>query len=198
MDVNVFIARINTTAARASRLCILLLLLIVAFHGRAANAQAGFLRCAQTARIQSILDERRHPAVIAGRIFSLETAITPTELQHGLMGRDHLDSGDGMIFVYQYPQVLGFWMANCLIDLDILFLDSRGRIVSMFTMHAEPPRRDDESEARYEARLEHYSSRRPAQYAVEIQAGLIQKMNLKLGDEVRCDFAHLQQLANEQ
>lgn len=156
-----------------------------------ALAQCGLARCAQSVHIHEIVNAGLEPAVISGRIFRLETAITSDELARGLMQRDHLDADAGMIFIYPREQLLSFWMANCLIDLDILYLDSRGRIVSMYTMNAEPLRDNNESEARYEARLERYPSGRLAQYAVELQAGMIKTMKLKLGDRVHVDFDRL-------
>ena len=148
-------------------------------------APHGLARCAQMARIHSILDSGLEPAIIDGRIYRLETAATDDQRARGLMQRDHLDADAGMIFIYPREQLLSFWMGHCLIDLDILFLDDRRRIVSMRTMPAEPPQGPGESDSAYSARMPRYTSSRFARYAIELPAGTIESLRLKLGDTVR-------------
>src|SRR5438067_338445 len=61
--------------------------------------------------------------------FIVEVAATPEQQERGLMFRHSLASDRGMIFPYDPPQDVSFWMKNTLIPLDIVFIRSDGTIV---------------------------------------------------------------------
>ena len=60
--------------------------------------------------------------------FRVELAITRDEQARGLMYRQHLDADAGMLFIYDAPSPLVFWMKNTLIPLDMIFIGSDRRI----------------------------------------------------------------------
>jgi uncharacterized membrane protein (UPF0127 family) len=111
------------------------------------------------------------------------------------MQRPELPPDRGMLFVFPEQRPRTFWMADTLIDLDIIFLDGDGRVVAMQEMRAEPPRRNDESAAAYHARLPRYSSRVPAVFAIELAAGSLGLLGLEVGDPVDLDIERLRALA---
>ncbi|MEP2030008.1 MAG: DUF192 domain-containing protein [Paracoccaceae bacterium] len=69
--------------------------------------------------------------------FSVEIADTAEERARGLMFRESLPQSSGMLFIYEYPQPLSFWMKNTLIELDMIFLDASG-IVKTIHHRAQP------------------------------------------------------------
>lgn len=61
--------------------------------------------------------------------FTVEVAATPEQQERGLMFRKSLAGDRGMIFPYDPPADVSFWMKNTLIPLDIVFIRSDGTIV---------------------------------------------------------------------
>ncbi|WP_370630872.1 DUF192 domain-containing protein [Maritimibacter sp. DP1N21-5] len=104
--------------------------------------------------------------------FSVEIADDDAERAQGLMFRESLPSGQGMLFVYPAPGPASFWMKNTLIPLDMIFVGPDGVIDSV---HANavpgdlsPIRGGDEILA-----------------VLEIKGGLAGAIGIKAGDEMR-------------
>ena len=74
-------------------------------------------------------------------VFTVEIADTEPARERGLMYRKELPPGRGMLFDFHREQQVGFWMKNTLIPLDMIFIDGRGRIVSI-AQNAKPMSED--------------------------------------------------------
>lgn len=133
---------------------------------------------------------------LAGQTFNLEVAATDAAIERGLMGRESIDPEGGMLFVFRSPRIPSFWMKNCLVDIDLIFVDEVGVIVGLHEMKAEPPRGPNETERAYENRLARYPAQRRALFAIELQAGSIRRLGLKMNDRLSLDVARLKRLAH--
>lgn len=63
--------------------------------------------------------------------FSVEVADDAAERAQGLMQREKMAASSGMLFVYEAPQRAVFWMKDTLIALDMIFIDSAGRVTAV-------------------------------------------------------------------
>lgn len=122
---------------------------------------------------------------LAGHTYSMELKLDTHGRQTGMMHRKSLGKREGMLFVFPQSEVLSFWMKNCLIDLDVIYLDATGRIVQILTMEVPEPN----------APLIDYSSVWPAQFAIEINAGQAKELGLKNGQKIDLDLDRLKALA---
>ena len=62
----------------------------------------------------------------------LEVADTPAERARGYMFRPYIPPHAGMIFLFDEPQELSFWMKNTWLPLDIRFYDADGRLIQHY------------------------------------------------------------------
>ena len=103
--------------------------------------------------------------------FDIEISKTEYETQRGLMDRYSMESNQGMLFIFPDAQPRSFFMKNTYIPLDIIYLDSNGKIVS-FQENAEPLNESS------------LPSHLPAKYVFEINGGMVQSLNLEIGDKI--------------
>lgn len=104
--------------------------------------------------------------------FSVEVADDSAERAQGLMFRDSMNPGAGMLFVYEGPRSVAFWMRNTQIPLDLIFADSIGRVTRV---HSNAIPLD-------ETRIDGGDA---VQFVLEINGGLAKRMGLKPGAMLR-------------
>ena len=63
--------------------------------------------------------------------FKVEVARTPQQQAQGLMFRTAMGPDEGMLFPYDQPHLLSFWMKNTVLSLDLVFIDEQRRIVNI-------------------------------------------------------------------
>lgn len=103
--------------------------------------------------------------------FQVEIADDETERQNGLMWRESLAPGRGMLFDFKAEAPRSFWMKNTLIPLDIIYIAADGTVVSIAPM-ATP-----KSEAPIPSHGE-------ALGVLEIAGGRAGELGVKPGDKV--------------
>lgn len=131
--------------------------------------------------------------------FKLELVADETTRIKGMGGRDEIKEDEGMLFAFPRAMVLDFVMRDCPIDIDVIFLDSGGRVTATHAMKAETARSDEEKKLdpktganeKYEKRLKRYSSRYNAQYAIELKGGTLEKLKLKNAEKIKLDLEAL-------
>jgi uncharacterized membrane protein (UPF0127 family) len=107
----------------------------------------------------AVMDFERIVVDLDGRDYRLEIADTPARRSQGLMFRDRLPGGSGMLFVYPRSGDYRIWMKNTRIPLTVLWLDADARILHRALLR--PCRRDP-------CPVE--SSPAPARYILELPA----------------------------
>lgn len=128
---------------------------------------------------------------IGDREWRLEVAADDSARSRGLGGRSELPADGGMVFIFPDAAPRAFWMAECLMPIDLIFLDRFGTILALHEMPTEPPRGEGESESAYHARLPTYASRRPAQFAIELPPGSIRSLGLSVNSRIPLDADRL-------
>jgi uncharacterized membrane protein (UPF0127 family) len=112
-------------------------------------------------------------AEIDGQRFNIEIADNPELRERGLMFRRELAPDTGMLFIHDDMSPIAYWMKNTYIPLDILYFDDQRKLVSA-QLNVLP--------CGEQTQCPIYPSAGPAQYVLEINAGLAESLRLKPGD----------------
>lgn len=113
---------------------------------------------------------------IGGERFKVEIADNDTERARGLMFRDELADGNGMLFIHDEQAPQAYWMKNTRIPLDILYFDNARKLVSQ-QRNVPPCSAGDACPS--------YPSDEPARFVLELNAGEAERLKLQDGAELR-------------
>ncbi len=112
---------------------------------------------------------------LAGQRYAIEIADDDAERARGLMYRDAMDAGRGMLFIHDAEEPQAYWMKNTRIPLDILYFDNGRKLVSQ--QRDVPP-------CSLGDRCPSYPSNAPARYVLELNAGEAARLKLRDGAEL--------------
>lgn len=116
----------------------------------------------------------RAQAVIGETVIDLEVAQTPAQQALGLMYRSELANNRGMLFPFDPPQLVSFWMKNCLISLDLIFI-YEGEVIDI-TENAPPCKANA---------CPTYGPNQIVDHVLELRGGRSAEIGLTVGDRLK-------------
>ena len=105
------------------------------------------------------------------KLFTVEIADNDETRSIGLMERENIPLGTGMLFIWEEESYRNFWMKNTPSSLDILFFDGNGNFLNV-AENTEP------------FSLKNIQSSKPSQYVLELFAGSSKLYNLYMGSQI--------------
>jgi hypothetical protein len=107
----------------------------------------------------------------SGRAYRVEIVATPESRAQGLMYRESLADGRGMLFLFPRPSVESFWMKNCNFPIDIVWMDANRKVI--FVSAHTPPCKEDPCPT--------YGPKTESFYVLEIPDGAAAKEKAAVG-----------------
>ena len=141
------------------------------------NLRIGFLCALMLALVSHLGTARAQQPELPGITLNIgiflihaEVAATPSTREQGLMLREDMPDGAGMLFVFDKSAIHCMWMKNTLIPLSVAFMDKRGRIINIADM-------------RPQTETSHCAAR-PARFALEMNKGWFEKRGIAAGTPI--------------
>lgn len=116
------------------------------------------------------LDFERCAIQVGDIPFNVELARTPAQRQQGLMHRELLKKGEGMLFIFPTSRVVAFWMKDTSIPLTVGYFNAQGRLLEWH--HLTP------------FSLRSVYSSQPVRYALELNRGEFRANNIAIGAQL--------------
>ncbi|HEY4248569.1 MAG TPA: DUF192 domain-containing protein [Lacunisphaera sp.] len=145
------------------------LLTIVSLFGLAACGDAHKQAQAETVAVKSI--DERFPIKVGERMVQMQVVADEKEMERGLMDRQTMGADEGMLFVYDSPQQMNFWMHDTDIPLNIGFFDPNGELKETYEMYPH----DEKTVS---------SHSRDLQFALEMNQGWFTRSGEKPGAKI--------------
>ena len=127
------------------------------------------------ARADSALETLEIDTASGAHVFQVEIAKDEASREHGLMNRRFMPRDRGMLFEFDKPGPVAFWMKDTYIPLDMIFIGANG-VVTRIAAKAEPL-----SEAII-------PSGPPCAAVLELNGGLAAEIGVHVGDRVKASF----------
>ena len=108
---------------------------------------------------------------INGNPFEVKLAVSPKAIRQGMRGKRFDDTYNGLLFLMPKDDNHSFWMKDCLIPLDIIFI--KNDIISNLHGNCEPCR--DEMCTSYTGN---------GSYVLEVPGGTCDRLGIKKGDRI--------------
>ena len=86
---------------------------------------------------------------IEDKEYTVEVAKTQEEKSKGLQNRKSLGKNEGMLFIYDKPQTVGFWMDKTEIPLDIIFINEDEEVISVYKGKPLSKEKAEENNVKY-------------------------------------------------
>ena len=86
---------------------------------------------------------------IGNKQYSVQIAKTESEKEKGLQEIKDLPENEGMLFIYDKPQTVSFWMKDTFIPLDIIFIDEDQEVISIYQGKPEDETIVEEDNVKY-------------------------------------------------
>lgn len=115
------------------------------------------------------------PVQINGVNLNVEVADTQDKRAKGLGGRASLASDSGMLFVFSGPSKYSFWMKGLSFPLDFVWI--KGDKVVSVLQNVPPP-----AAGQQDSSLPIYQPNVEVDKVLEVNAGVIQRLDIKVGD----------------
>jgi uncharacterized membrane protein (UPF0127 family) len=103
-------------------------------------------------------------------VIHAEVAAREAEREQGLMFREKMGPGEGMVFVFDAPAGVCMWMKNTLLPLSVAFIDETGKIINIEDMQPQT--------------LDSHCAKGPTRYALEMNLGWFRQKGIKPGSVI--------------
>jgi uncharacterized membrane protein (UPF0127 family) len=101
----------------------------------------------------------------------IEIADDESKREIGMMGRPVMGEREGMLFIFEEEQMASFWMKNCILPLDMIFINKLGEII---TIHKNTSPFSEQT----------YAATGLTLFVLEVNAGFTDKYGIKEGDRI--------------
>ena len=135
--------------------------------------------CGCDRQAENSVEEQLNTRIVTlpdGAEIRAEVLIKPAEMARGMMYREPLPQGRGLLFVHPKPDYYRYWMSNVKAPLDIIFMDANRQIVEISA--DTPPCTTKPADCLL------YGGHQLEQYVLELRAGEARRLGLHTGQKL--------------